>query len=190
MNVGKVSSRINKIMQEKNISIDEFENRTGLNRNFLDLLQKEKDIEPSLGPLLKISRMLGIRLGTLLDDQVSKDPLVIRCDERKEGLSILPSKEKSATLNFFSLGRGKTDRHMEPFFVEVLPESAKDKKLSAHEGEEFIVVTSGEIEVIYGKEVHRLKAGDSIYYNSVVPHYVSCASNDKATIYAVLYIPE
>ena len=26
------------------------------------------------------------------------------------------------------LGKGKTDRHMEPFFVEILPESAREKK--------------------------------------------------------------
>ena len=40
-----------------------------------------------------------------------------------------------------------------------------------------------------GTEVHILKAGDSIYYNSVVPHYVGC-KGDRAEIYAVLYLPE
>jgi quercetin dioxygenase-like cupin family protein len=35
-----------------------------------------------------------------------------------------------------------------------------------------------------------LHPGDSIYYNSVVPHYVSCAGEEKATIYAVLYFPD
>jgi quercetin dioxygenase-like cupin family protein len=79
---------------------------------------------------------------------------------------------------------------MEPFFVEIYPESAQDKKLSFHEGEEFIVVLSGRLEVIYGQEVHLLEPGDSIYYNSVVPHNVSCKGTDKATIYAVLYIPD
>ena len=79
---------------------------------------------------------------------------------------------------------------MEPFFVEIMPESAKEKVLSSHEGEEFIAVISGSIEVIYGNKIHVLNAGDSIYYNSVVPHYVSCASDEKAEIHAVIYIPE
>jgi hypothetical protein len=35
-----------------------------------------------------------------------------------------------------------------------------------------------------------LQAGDSIYYNSVVPHHVGCRGDEKATIYAILYIPE
>ena len=77
-----------------------------------------------------------------------------------------------------------------PFEEELLPESARDKTLSSHEGEEFIVVQSGQIEIIYGKEVHRLEAGDSIYYNSVVPHHVACLGDSPASIYAVLYFPE
>jgi quercetin dioxygenase-like cupin family protein len=51
-------------------------------------------------------------------------------------------------------------------------------------------VVSGRVELIYGKETSILEAGDSVYYNSVVPHCVSCADNAPAAIYAVLYIPE
>ena len=32
--------------------------------------------------------------------------------------------------------------------------------------------------------------GDSIYYNSVVPHNLSAAGDGSASIYAVLYFPE
>ncbi|MFN2343593.1 MAG: cupin domain-containing protein, partial [Desulfonatronovibrio sp.] len=104
--------------------------------------------------------------------------------------TLLKGKEKPAALRFFSLGRGKSDRHMEPFFIEIFPESAKNKKLSSHEGEEFIVVVSGQVEIIYGQETYTLKAGDSVYYNSIVPHHVSAMNNENAQIYAVLYFPE
>ena len=189
MNSGKVSTRIKKIMVEKNISTEELARQSGLNQDYLTGLEKQ-DLFPSLGPLLKISRALGVRLGTLLDDQISPDPLIVRKDDPKEEIHMLPDKDKPVALKFFSLGRGKTDRHMEPFYIEILPESAWEKKLSSHEGEEFIVVVAGEIEVIYGQETHILKSGDSIYYNSVVPHCVSCHNETKAAIYAVLYVPE
>lgn len=190
MKIEKIGSRIAGLMKQRKISLDDLVERTGLQREFLEQIGDEKEYFPSLGPLLKISRALGVRLGTLLDDQVSKDPLIVRKDEKKKEIAMLPDKDKPVALRFFSLGQSKTDRHMEPFFIEILPESAQDKKLSSHEGEEFIVVTQGEVEVIYGTETHLLKAGDSIYYNSVVPHYVSCASKTKACIYAVLYIPD
>jgi transcriptional regulator with XRE-family HTH domain len=185
----KVGTRIGIFRERSKMSREDLAEHTGLDLDFIRSVEEES-IYPSLGPLLKIARALGVRLGTFLDDQVSQDPLVIRRAERKDELSMLRGKEKPVDLRFYSLGRGKSDRQMEPFFVEILPESAQDKKVSSHEGEEFIVVISGEVEVLYGQELHILKAGDSIYYNSVVPHYVTCRGNEKAEIYAVLYIPE
>lgn len=185
----KISQRIRIYLEKKDMDIEDLAARTDLDPKFLRSVRDE-NVCPSLGPLLKIARALGIRLGTLLDDQVSDDPLIIRQSDRKEQLSILRGKDKPVELRFYSLGTGKTDRHMEPFFIEVLPESAEDKALSSHEGEEFIVVLSGRIEIIYGKEIYELGTGDSTYYNSLVPHRVSCIGDQPATIHAVLYIPQ
>ena len=60
---------------------------------------------------------------------------------------------------------------------------------SSHEGEEFIVVISGEVELVYGSVRHVLKPGDSAYYNSVVRHLVKAANGQAATIYAVVFMP-
>ncbi len=79
---------------------------------------------------------------------------------------------------------------MEPFFIKMLPASHEDRKLSSHEGEELIIVISGEVELVYGRERHVLKAGDSMYFNAVVPHHVGTAGDGKAEIYAVLYLPQ
>jgi mannose-6-phosphate isomerase-like protein (cupin superfamily) len=188
MKTEKVGIRIAAFMDRKGMGIEELATCTDLSVDFLKSVV-EDNVYPSLGPLLKIARSLDVRLGTFLDDQLSKDPLVIRQADRKSQLSMLRGKHKPVDLKFYSLGKGKSDRHMEPFYVELLPESATEKNLSSHEGEEFIVVQSGQVEVIYGDETYTLNAGDSIYYNSVVPHYVSCVAPQQASIYAVLYIP-
>ena len=46
----------------------------------------------------------------------------------------------------------------------------------------------GEIEVIYGKETYLVSKGDSIYYDSVVPHELH-AHDVEAKILAVIYTP-
>lgn len=189
MQTGIVNKRIKTYMEKRKMDVPALAETTGLDSSFIETMLK-KDVYPPLGPLMKIARALGVRLGTFLDDQESSDPYVVRKAERSSGFSVLGGKNKAPALNFYALGTGKTDRHMEPFFVEILPESASDKTLSSHEGEEFIVVNKGSIEVIYGKETKILNSGDSIYYNSIVPHYVSCAGQEKAEIYAVIYIPE
>ena len=184
-----VGQRIKSFMARKEIDIPALAAKTGLSADFLISVVQD-NVYPSLGPLLKIARALDVRLGTFLDDQLSRDPLIIRQAERKSELSVLRGKDKPADLKFYSLGKGKSDRHMEPFYVELLPESAEEKNLSSHEGEEFIVVQNGQVEVIYGDETYVLNPGDSIYYNSIVPHYVSCRGEQQAAIYAVLYIPK
>lgn len=189
MGADKIGVRIRQYREKGGMKREDLAERTGLGLDLIKAIEEES-VAPSLGPLLKVARALGVRLGTFMDDEISRDPLIVRLEERKQELNVLRGKDKPVALKFHSLGSGKSDRHMEPFFIEILPESAEEKKLSAHEGEEFIVVLLGEIEVIYGREVHHLKAGDSIYYNSVVPHYLSCRGGSTAEIYAVLYIPE
>ncbi len=189
MSAEKISQRIRYYMEKRDIGVDRLAESTGLDREFIATMLKE-NVYPPLGPLIKIARTLGVRLGTFLDDQETTDPYIVRQADRQSNFSVLAEKNKPATLNFFSLGMGKTDRHMEPFFIEIMPESASQKTLSSHEGEEWIAVLKGSVEVIYGKETYVLEEGDSVYYNSVVPHYVSCRGGEKAHIHAVIYIPE
>ncbi len=189
MQTSKVGPRIARFMAQRDISIETLAERTGLSTALLASIRDDGACPP-LGPLVKIARALGVRLGTFLDDQDSVDPLVVRKNERTRGLSTPRAKDHPEESRFYALGRGKTDRHMEPFFVELLPGSARSGELSSHEGEEFIAVVKGRVEVTYGQEQYALAEGDSIFYNSIVPHRVGCAGEEPAAIYAVLYIPE
>jgi quercetin dioxygenase-like cupin family protein len=78
---------------------------------------------------------------------------------------------------------------MEPFVIDIQPSEERHFKLSAHEGEEFIYVLEGEVEVDYGKDTYRLSEGDSIFYDSIVEHHVHGVSGQAARILAVVYIP-
>ena len=135
------------------------------------------------GSIIKLSRALGQRVGTFMDDQFQPDPIIVRKDERVEETS---NKAADGQYHYFPLGRGKTDRHMEPMFIRIMPDVAHTT--SSHEGEEFIIVVSGKILVKYGKEETIIEEGDSAYFNAVVPHYIG-AVDGPAEIYAVLYTP-
>ena len=78
---------------------------------------------------------------------------------------------------------------MEPFMINVAPKSEVDFVLSSHEGEEFILVLEGCIEVNYGEAVYILNEGDSIYYDSIVPHVVKLSYEKESRILAVIYTP-
>lgn len=188
MNINPVGQRIRDRMEEKGVTVEKLATETGLEQRFIRGLLQD-NVSPSLGPLLKVARALGVNLGGILDDHSGKDPLIVRRTHRAEKLNMLREKDSPVAAKFYSLGTGKADRHMEPFFVELLPESSKGKTLSSHEGEEFIIVYSGKVEIVYGEDVFQLESGDSVYYNSSTPHNVSCLGDQIATIYAVLFVP-
>ena len=94
----------------------------------------------------------------------------------------------ATNLEFHSLGAGKIDRNIDPFMIDIKYED-EEKQLSSHEGEEFIYVLEGEIEVIYGKDTFTIGVGDTIFYDSAVPHHLHASSKDGAKILAVLYTP-
>ena len=73
--------------------------------------------------------------------------------------------------------------------IDIFPSSEEEIKTSTHEGEEFIYVLEGELEIEYGKEKYLLKEGDSIFYDSIVKHHVHGAPGKSAKILAVVYIP-
>ena len=75
---------------------------------------------------------------------------------------------------------------MEPFMVEVHPSS--DPGRSTHEGEEFLFILSGTVVLEYGSQRIELAEGDTVYYDSIVPHRV-LASGGAAKMLAVVYAP-
>lgn len=73
-----IGEKIKDLRTAKEISIDELAERTGLTAGQIERIENNIDI-PSLAPLLKIARALGVRLGTFLDDQSEEDgPVVCR----------------------------------------------------------------------------------------------------------------
>ena len=178
----KLGPRIRIYRERLGISAEELAARTGTEIGLLKDIE-EGNTYPAMGVLIKLSRALGQRLGTFTDDLFVKDPLITRVSERTEDVS----SNRALDYHYFSLGKGKTDRHMEPLYIRIDPDC--EQSISSHEGEEFIMVVSGKIELTYGKEKYLLEPGDSTYYNSLIPHKVSAASDCPAEIFAVIYVP-
>jgi transcriptional regulator with XRE-family HTH domain len=184
-----VGEKIKQIREMKKVSLDELAERSGMEISLIQKIEQDKNV-PSLAPLIKIARALGVRLGTFLDDSDSYGPVVVRSGEHHKGVRFTSqTSEAREHLNFFSLAFDKAGRNMEPFIVEIEPGTKSDYMLSSHEGEEFIYVLEGEVEINYGKETYQLSKGDSIYLDSIVLHNVHAGNNQPAKILAVVYAP-
>ena len=186
-----IGSKIRGLRETKNLSVEEIAERSGLTVEQINSIENDVNL-PSLGPLIKIARALGVRLGTFMDDSDALGPIVTRAKDREADSSISFSNgavDARKHMEYHPLAQQKAGRHMEPFIIDINPEESPEFQLSAHEGEEFIYVMQGEVEIVYGKETYNLKEGDSIFYDSIVKHHVHGAPGKSAKILAVVYIP-
>ena len=96
-----VGSKIKGLRETKNLSIEEVAESTGLSVEQISSIENDQNL-PSLGPLIKIARALGVRLGTFMDDNDALGPVVCRAEDREKDSSI-------------SFSNGATDarKHME-----------------------------------------------------------------------------
>ncbi len=187
-NVNKIGTRVKKFREAQDMTREQLAEITGLGIKAIEALEEES-LYPSIGPLQKVAQAMHVRLGTFMDDVVTKDPLVVKRHARDADLTMQLRADKPASYRYYALGKGKVDRNMEPFFIEVMPDPEEDRKLSSHQGEEFIIVCSGKLLVVYGNERHILEPGDTVYYNSIVPHYVGAEGDEPCSIYAIIYHP-
>lgn len=185
----RLGRKIRQLRELRDMTLEQLAEQCQCHADLMRRIEAGEQI-PSLAPLMGIARALGLRLGTLLDDEPQQGAVLVRGGQSHEVIRFCgqtPHTEGS-NLAFHSLGAGKQDRHMEPFLIDVDPCTTDSPSLSTHEGEEFIYVLEGHIEINYGQCVHQLEAGDSIYYDSIVPHNVH-ATGGKARILAVVYAP-
>ena len=187
-----VGEKIKSLRENRSITMEELAQRSGLAIEQVERIENNIDnIDlPSLAPLIKIARVLGVRLGTFLDDQDETGPAVCRRSETGDTISFSNNAIQSRKhMEYHSLAKSKADRHMDPFIIDVAATDDNDFVLSSHEGEEFIMVLKGRMEISYGKNNYLLEEGDSIYYDSIVPHHVHGYQGEAAQILAVVYTP-
>jgi mannose-6-phosphate isomerase-like protein (cupin superfamily) len=144
---------------------------------------------PSISPLARIARALGVRLGTLVDGAEHPGPAIDRAQDRQvvARFADYHNASENGTTEYCGLATAKSDRHFDPFLLTLQPNTVR--RLSSHEGEEFLFVLSGKIVVEYGKERHVLNTSDSIYFDSVVPHSVATVGEVPARVLTIIYCP-
>ena len=182
----RVGERVKALREQKGLSLKELADLTGFSTALLSQMENHL-VSPSLGTIIKLAKALGVRVGDFLGETEGEPFTIVRKDERKK-VSRFASKEGvKYGYSYEALGFEKKDRHMEPFIVTLEPATVKTSKTSVHDGEEFIFVLDGEMEVILGNHTDVLYPGDSIYYDSNIPHRVQCYQEKVTKILAVLY---
>jgi len=184
----KIGKIIQKFREQKDLSIDLMAKKTGLSPDQLIKIEEGK-ISPALGVLIKISKALEVKVGAIMGEEPTQSFMIIRKDEMGKHPHHVSKESLGYGYSYVTLGHEKKDHWMEPFLVTLEPGATEREKVSIHEGEEFIYVLEGELEIDLDQNKEVLFPGDSIYYDGSIPHFLRCHGDVPTKIVAVIYVP-
>jgi quercetin dioxygenase-like cupin family protein len=172
-----VGKKIRRIRLDKKISLDRIANETGCSVEYLKKIESGSEIPP-VGTLLQVSRALEIDSGYLLREQASNMESRINAYAKRTG-----------DYAYTTLTPGAENKHLKAFSVTIDAMQEHKGVGYQHEGEEFVYVVKGNIEVMVGNHVNRLAQGDSLHFNSGIQHQIKNIGNELAEMLIVLYVP-
>lgn len=178
-----LGDRIRQLRESRGYSISGLAGVTGYDPDFLRRIETG-EVQPQLGAMIKLSRVLEGALGTLIAGEGDRAYAITRRKDRKSVSRSTTARGSQELYAYKSLAPEVRSKHMEPLLVRL--KENPEEETSVHEGEEFIFVVEGQVIVKMGQDRFELDPGDSIYYQSNQPHMVA-AKNESATILAVIY---
>ncbi|MDR1640773.1 MAG: cupin domain-containing protein [Clostridiales bacterium] len=130
-----------------------------------DYLQHESgELDFSFSFLYNAAHILGV---DVLDLMSGESPKLSRLSLVRNGQGFDITRRKA--YNYKHLAYTFKDKKAEPFMVTV-ETSDQVPKLHSHEGQEFDYMISGSMKFYLGDYVATLNQGDSVYYDSSIPH--------------------
>lgn len=176
----EVGSRIRKIRLQQGRTIQEVADASQCSKALLSKIETGKVI-PALATLSKISKSLNVKVSALMEDGENEEAALTN--------SIYDTPEAFVSTNkgysIFAFAPHFINKKMQPVMVRSKKGEVRAHSFS-HDGEEFIFVLKGEVQIHVGNKAYRLKEGESIYFESVNEHGV-LPLTDEAYYLDILY---
>lgn len=170
-----VGQRIKTARLQKNISLERVANDTGISIENLKNIESG-ELTPPVGTLLQIAKALEIDSGFLFREQEEQLKERVRAyDKRTQNYA------------YTTLIQDAANKHLKAFKVDVDPHQDHQGVGYCHEGEEFVYVLKGNIEITVGDHINRLSEGESLHFNSAVRHMVRNPGEEKTELLVVIY---
>lgn len=179
-----IGEQIRRRRKEVGLSVRDLAEKTGFSPSYVSLLERDL-VNPSVAAVKKVAACLGVPVGSLMDGPEHSHSGVggvVRRGRRK-GI-IYPGSDVR-----FELLAPDLNRKIEPLWLTAPVGADSGDYGYEHEGEECIVVVKGRIEIWVGDEKQELEAGDSIYFDSSIPHRWRNAGDDIAEAVWVITPP-
>jgi DNA-binding transcriptional MerR regulator/quercetin dioxygenase-like cupin family protein len=157
--IASIGPRLRRLRAKRGVSLAEVAAAAGISIGFLSALERSQ-MSASVGTLRRLARYYRTNILDFFD-ATELNTRLVRPPKRK----VL---EAGPGVRMELLAWG--NKVMEPHLFRIAPKAGSGESY-AHEGEEFLFVLRGELEIALDGEEYHLKRGDSFYFESATPHH-------------------
>jgi len=172
----QIGEKIKLLRLSKNMTIKKLATKTGLSVGFISNVERDVN-SPTISSLQKICQALDTDMADFFTN-INNSSHVLR----KEHRQLLQSGANSPfRVEMFALPRKK----LQPSFIEVIAGGQYGDETMCHENEEICLILEGQVHFFAGENEYKMTAGDCIYVESLVPHWLRNDSLETARTYWV-----
>ena len=175
----QLGPKIQQLRKDMGLSRQDLARQTGLTIDAITRVEEQQEI-PHVGAILQLSRALCLDAGAFLS-QAEKEA---QKQDKQESLE-----RRRRSYAYETLAPGSASLHLKAFRITVEPHQDHQMVDSHHEGEEFIYVLDGELEVTVGDNQYHLSPGKTLHFISSTPHMLRNPGSVKTSLIVVLYVP-
>jgi transcriptional regulator with XRE-family HTH domain len=167
LNSYAIGSKLRRLRLRKSMGLVELAKHTGLSPGLLSKLERDV-MHPTLPTLLRIAMVFSVGLEYFFNPEPKPVLAIVR---KKDRLRFPDSPDARKVAYYFeSLDFHVSNRELNAYLAEFEAVAAEQPRTHEHAGVEFLYVLSGRLELRIGGDPHELAQGDSIYFDSSVPH--------------------
>lgn len=171
-----MTALLRNVRKQRGLTLERLAERTGLTKSYLSKIERSRST-PSIATALKVAQALDVDVTQLFsersdEDKIAVDRAVDRSTDRQR---------------YRAMASGMLGKAMSPFVLRPTGRAIRDAHPlhSLHQGQEFVFVHAGTVELEYGDQTWTLAAGDSAYFDASISHRIRAVGSGPAEVVVV-----
>jgi len=170
-----VGEKLRHLRVRRQMGLVELSRHTGLSPALLSKLEHGR-LYPTLPTLARIALVFSVGLDYFFSDEREKRTFALVREKERLRFPESPELEPGA-FDFESLDFLATDRKFSAYLADFHTVPPEQLHVHQHAGVEFIYILKGKLALKIGAGQETLDAGDSLYFDSQIPHGYSRVGN-------------
>ncbi|HEY6024743.1 MAG TPA: XRE family transcriptional regulator [Pseudolabrys sp.] len=176
-----IGARVRFMREQRKMTLEQLSSASNLTKSFVSKVERGISV-PSISTAMRLAESFDLTISQLVGEDHYEDGIsVVRKGERRSFMR--PG--AALNYNYETLAAPKRFKRMEPYIMRP-PFKFQGKRFFEHVGEEFMFVLSGTIEVEFSNQTYQLHSGDSLYFDSHLPHRSRSLGTKHASVLVVV----